>query len=41
MNTDKEIQTGAETADARGEKALFGMGPEELRAVVEGLGLPK
>ena len=24
-----------------GEKALFGMAPEELRAVVEGLGLPK
>jgi 23S rRNA (adenine2503-C2)-methyltransferase len=35
MATDLNM-TGAE-----GAKALFGMAPEELRAVVEGLGLPK
>ena len=45
MNTDtSNLEGAAVQAQAglqRGGKALFGMGPEELRAVVEGLGLKK
>src|ERR1017187_6281884 len=41
MNTDTNNLEGAQARLQRGEKALFGMGPEELRAVVEGLGLKK
>src|ERR1039458_8173354 len=45
MNTDtNNLEGAAVQAQAglqRGGKALFGMGPEELRAVVEGLGLKK
>jgi 23S rRNA (adenine2503-C2)-methyltransferase len=43
MNTDTTEQVLAELATERTvhARALFGMAPDELRAVVEGLGLPK